>query len=282
MNLKGQWVWITGASSGLGLELATQLARRGANLIVTARRLDRLEALAKELSAKHGIEARALAADMSKPGDVERVISEVKKTPIAAAVLNAAVTHFGHHHELEWSACEAMINTNVVATTRVTSELIRHYRATGGSLRIMLVTSMTGLIPVPFQSAYSGTKAFLTAFGTALAHELKGSPISLTVFAPGGIATEMTAGDKFGSLRGWLAPVASVAAEAVSALEARPPLWVQGFSNRMGLFLARLVPRNLFLGTLARTYRKALAEASARESSEPGKDSKQTVQPKTP
>ncbi|MBL8909166.1 MAG: SDR family NAD(P)-dependent oxidoreductase [Archangium sp.] len=279
MNLKGQWVWITGASSGLGLALAKQLASRGANLIVSARRLERLEALAKELSTAHGIEARALAGDMSKSSDVERLISEVKKTPVAAVVLNAGITHLGHHHELEWAAFETMLQTNVVGTTRITSELVRHYKTTGGSLRVMLVTSMAGLIPVPFQSAYSGTKAFLTAFGTALAHELKGSPISVTVFAPGGIATEMTAGDKFGSLRGWLAPVESVAAEAVAALESRPPLWVQGFSNRMGLFLARLVPRNLFLGQLARTYRKALADASARAA---GGDAASKPSAKTP
>ena len=276
MNVKGQWVWITGASSGLGLELARQLARHGANLISTARRLERLEALAKELSSAHGVEARPLAGDMSQRADVERLLGEVKKTPVSAVVLNAGITHLGHHHELEWDAFEAMLHTNVVSTTRVTSELVRHYKTTGGSLRIMLVTSMAGLIPVPFQSAYSGTKAFLTAFGTALAHELKGTPISVTVFAPGGIATEMTAGDKFGSLRGWLAPVDVVAAEALAALESRPPLWVQGFSNRMGLFLARLVPRNLFMGQLARTYRKALQDASAREAS------KTAAQPKQP
>jgi short-subunit dehydrogenase len=265
MNLKGQWVWVTGASSGLGLELSKQLAKQGANLLLTARRLERLEALVKELSAAHQIEARALAGDMSKSADVERLLAEVKKVPVAAAVLNAGITHFGHHHELEWSAFESMLQTNVVSTTRITSELIRHYKTTGASLRIMIVSSMTGLIPVPFQSAYSGTKAFLIAFGTALAHELKGSPVSVTVFAPGGIATEMTAGENFGSLRGWLAPVDAVASDAISALGSRPPLWVQGFTNRMGLFLARLVPRNLFLSQLARTYRKALADAASKQ-----------------
>jgi short-subunit dehydrogenase len=265
MNLKGQWVWVTGASSGLGLELSKQLAKQGANLIITARRLDRLEALAKELSVG-GVEVRPLAADMSKSADVENALATVKQVPLVAAVLNAGVTHLGHHHELEWPAFEAMLQTNVVSTTRVTSELVRHHRQAGRPLRIMLVTSMAGLIPVPFQSAYSGTKAFLTAFGTALAHELKGTQISVTVFAPGGIATEMTAGDKFGSLRGWLAPVETVAAEAMAALEARPALWVQGFSNRAGLFLARLVPRNFFMGQLARTYRKALEDAASKKS----------------
>lgn len=260
MNVRGQWVWITGASSGLGLELAKQLAAQGANLLLTARRADRLEALKAELK---GVEVRALPADMSKAADVERVVEEVKKVPIIAAVLNAGTTHLGRHEELEWPAFEQMLQLNVMGTTRVTSELVRHYQTTKAPLRIMLVTSMAGLMPVPFQAAYSGTKAFLTAFGTALAHELRGTDISVTVFAPGGIATEMTAGDNFGTLRAWLAPVKDVAREALYALASRPPLYVAGFTNRFGLFMFRFLPRNLVMGQLRSQYAKSLAAAAA-------------------
>jgi hypothetical protein len=265
MNLKGQWVWVTGASSGLGLELCKQLAKLGAHLLITARRADRLEALAVELRAS-GVEVKVVPADMSRSEDVERALGVAKSTPLAAVVLNAGVTHFGHHHELEWEAFESMLRTNVISTTRVTSELVRHFQATGANARIMLVTSLSGLMPVPFQSAYSGTKAFLTAFGTALAHELKGSPISVTVFAPGGIVTEMTSGDRFESLRGWLAPVDSVAREAIAALKSRQPLVVQGFMNRLGFFFFRFLPRNVVMGGLSRTYRKALADDAKRKS----------------
>lgn len=263
MNVKGQWVWITGASSGLGVELARRLAKQGANLIITARRAERLEALAKELSVD-GVEVRALAGDMSRSADVEHLLAEVKKVTLSAVILNAGVTHLGHHHELEWAAFEAMLHTNVISTTRVTSELVKHFQKTGTGARIMLVTSMAGLMPVPFQAAYSGTKAFLTAFGTALAHELSGTNISVTVFAPGGIATEMTSGDKFESLRGWLAPVGDVADEALAALRSRQPLYVQGFMNRLGLFAFRFLPRNLVMGQLSRTYRKALTDAASK------------------
>jgi len=264
MNLKGQWVWITGASSGLGLELSKQLSKLGANLVISARRADRLEALATELRTA-GIEVKVVPADMSRDADIERALVEAKKLPLAAVVLNAGVTHFGRHEEMEWPAFEAMLHTNVIGTTRVTTELVKHFQATGAAARILLVTSMAGLMPVPFQAAYSGTKAFLTAFGTALAHELAGTPISVTVFAPGGIATEMTAGDRFESLRGWLAPVEDVAAEALDALRGRPPLYVQGFMNRLGLFAFRFLPRRLVMGQLANTYRKALTDAAAKQ-----------------
>jgi short-subunit dehydrogenase len=258
MNLKGQWVWVTGASSGLGLELCKQLSKLGAHLLITARRAERLEILAIELRAA-GVEVKVLPADMSRTEDVERILAVAKSLPLAAVVLNAGVTHFGHHHELEWTAFETMLRTNVIGTTRVTSELVKHFQTTGASARIMLVTSMAGLMPVPFQAAYSGTKAFLTAFGTALAHELRGSNISVTVFAPGGIATEMTAGDRFETLRGWLAPVEAVALEALVALRQRQPLHVQGMMNRLGLFAFRFLPRNLVMGQVGRQYRKALA-----------------------
>jgi uncharacterized protein len=124
---------------------------------------------------------------------------------------------------------------------------------------VMLVTSMTGLSPVPFQSGYSGTKAFLTSFGVALAHELKGSHVSLTVFAPAGIKTEQTAGERFGPLSGWLAPVEGVAGEGLAALRSGPVLAVPGFINRLGLFLFRFLPRNFVMSQVGARYRKALA-----------------------
>lgn len=262
MNLKGQWVWVTGASSGLGLEMCKQFAKLGANLIITARRVDRLEALAVELRAS-GVEVKVLPGDMSKSEDVERIIGVAKTVPLGAVVLNAGVTHFGHHHELEWAAFEAMLHTNVISTTRVTTELVKHFQATGASGRIMLVTSLTGLLPLPFQAAYSATKAYLTSFGTALAHELQGSNISITVFAPGGIDTEQTAGSRYNSLRAWLAPADAVALEALGALRARQPLHIQGFLNRLGFFVFRFLPRNFVIAQVGARYRKAMVDEAA-------------------
>lgn len=261
MNVKGQWVWLTGASSGLGLEMARQLARQGAHLILTARRVDRLEALATELRTL-GVEIRTLAGDMSRSDDVERLLGEIKASKVNIAVLNAGVTHFGYHHELEWKSFEAMLHTNVISVTRLTSELVQHFKAQQGG-EVMIVSSMTGLMPVPFQSAYSGTKAYLVAFGTSLAHELRGTNVSVTVFAPGGIATEQTATERFAPLRSWLAPVESVAAEALYALRKSPPLYVQGFMNRAGMFAFRFLPRDWVMWGMARTYRNALLASAA-------------------
>jgi hypothetical protein len=101
----------------------------------------------------------------------------------------------------------------------------------------------------------------LNAFGLALSHELDGEPVSVTVFAPGGIATEMTSGDRFASLRGWLAPVDVTARAALRAMKRRTRLAVPGFVNQLGAFLFRFVPRGLVMAQLANTYRKALLTA---------------------
>lgn len=261
MNLRGQWVWVTGASSGLGLEMSKHLAKLGANVLITARRVDRLEALANELRAA-GVEVQVAPADMSKPADVEQVLGVAKSLPLAAAILNAGVNHLGHFHELSWEGFETMLQTNVISTTRLTTELAKHFQATGRGGRVMIVSSLTGILPLPFQTAYSGTKAYLVAFGTALAHELKGTNVQVSVFAPGGIATEQTSGEGFNSLRAWLAPADAVAIEAIGALKTSRPLHIQGFLNRVGFLLMRLLPRDMSIWMVSREYRKSLAKVA--------------------
>jgi hypothetical protein len=264
MDLRGQWVWVTGASSGIGKEIATQLAREHqANVILTARRADRLQALADEIEAKAGTKARVLAGDMGDPADLDRVLGEVREVaPLAGAVLNAGITHFGKHTELDWRDFQAMLQLNVASTVRATTELVRHFEQRRDPARILLVTSMAGFVPVPYQSAYSGTKAFLNSWGAAFAQELDGSNVSLSIFAPGGVATEMTAGDKFAPLSRWLAPAEEVAREAIDVLRNGGVLYVPGLMNRLGLFMTRLVPRALLLKQVGETYRKALDEAA--------------------
>ena len=260
MDFRGKWVIVTGASAGLGQEMARQLAVvHGANLIITARRLERLEALKTELETKAKVQVVCLAGDMAVPADVERLCSEaLQGRTIYAAILNAGVTHFGHHHELNWADFQAMLQTNVIATVRMCTELLKHFEETKGTGGVMLVSSLAGQTPVPYQSAYSGTKGFLNAYGTAVAHEIKRKPYSITTFAPGGIQTEMTSGDRFSALQKWLAPVSEVAAEGLSAMADRQVLAVPGMLNRLGLFAFRFLPRNFVIGQLETTYRKAL------------------------
>lgn len=266
LKLKGQWVLVTGATSGLGRSMAVELAaKHGANLVVTGRRADRLEELREQLTAKHGTRVVPVTADLSKLDDVDRLFREATQDrALHGAILNAGVTHFGRHEDLGWEAFQAMLATNVTAVVRLASHLVPALTPQQGGL--MIVSSLAGLNPVPYQTAYSATKSFLVSYGCGLAQEVSGTGVSVTTFAPGGIATEMTSVAQFGELTRWLMPVDRVAAEGVKALVERRYLHVPGAAYRWGAYFTRLLPQRLVHSAVARTYRQSL-EAARRKGS---------------
>jgi short-subunit dehydrogenase len=263
MNFKDRWVLVTGASAGLGRAIAERLAvDHHANLVVTARRADRLEALKKELEAKAGVSVLPITADMTKLATVDALFDRATtEVPLYAAVLNAGVTHFGHYHELAWEDFEALLHTNVTSVVRMTTRLIPYLEKRDEGGGVLIVSSMAGMYPVPYQTVYSATKAFLVHFGRGLYHELRGKNVSITVYAPNGIATEMTEGERFESLRSWLAPVDEAARDAIVAFERRGYLYVPGALNRIGDALMRVLPRRMVSDLLASEYKKSLARS---------------------
>lgn len=187
MEFRGRHVLITGASSGLGLAMAKELARtHGAHLVLVARRRDRLEALREELEKSYGVQVAVIVADMTRSEDVERVFQEATAgRELYAAILNAGVTFFGHALEIPAGELEALIQTNVGSTVRLANAFARHLieRKNGGG--VMLVSSVAGVSPLPYQAAYAASKAFLNSYGQALAEELRGSGVSISTFVPG-------------------------------------------------------------------------------------------------
>lgn len=268
MDFRGRWVLVTGASSGLGLEMARQLAQRhGANLVLVARRAAALEALAAELRAAAGVECVVIAADLSRPEDVERVYAEsTTGRDIYAVVLNAGITHFGSHLELDWPGFQQLLATNVTAVVRLATLFAPCLVDKGQGGGLLFVSSMAGFLPVPYQAAYAGSKAFVSNFALSLQQELNEKKVTLTLFAPGGIRTAMTHDSalRYFEDTSLLQSVEDCAAEALGALKARRPLHVPGMMNRLQLFFTRFAPRTL-VGAVARTaYRKALtAEGKA-------------------
>lgn len=264
MDFRTRWVLITGASSGLGREMARLFAQEhGANLVLVARRQARLLELKAELETT-GVSVVAIAADLTDLSDVERVFQEATTgREIYGVVLNAGVTHFGAYDELSWAAFQTMLATNVTSVVRLTTLFLPYLREQNRGGGLLLIASMAGLTPVPYQTAYSGTKAFLLNFGRGLYHELRGTNVSITTFVPGGIVTEMTAGERFVPLRGWLMPVERCAREAIRGFRRREYVCLPGLANRLGSMFARLLPERLLTSRVAATYRSAL-EVQAR------------------
>lgn len=262
-SLAGKYTLVTGASSGLGAEIARHIAKdHKGNLILVARRRDRLEALAAELTAAHGIEAHCITADMTRPDEVARAYDEaVRDREVHAAVLNAGITYFGPALDLDTEGFEQMLATNVTSVVALTQRFVRHMlpRRDGA---VMIVSSLAGTIPTTYQAAYCGTKAFLNNYGLALSQELQGTGISLTVFVPGGIVTEM--GERSGIARKFkrgdvgMMDADACARFAVRGMVARSRFVIPGALNQLNDLLLRFVPRTTTAGITARIYRDAL------------------------
>lgn len=269
MNFSGKWVLVSGASSGLGQAMARKLAlEHQANIIAVARRKTQLEELKFELESQSSVQVHIIDADLSRMEEVDRVLQEaLSEREVYAAILNAGVTHFGAHSELNWDQFQKMLDLNVNSIVRITQPLVDYLakksnpKDRGG---LMFVSSMGGLIPVPYQAAYSGTKAFLVNFGCALSEEIRDQKISVTVYAPGGIQTEMTQTAQFKPLERWLMPVEAAAEEALEAFRSRKPVHVPGIGNRVGAFFAGILPRHWILSWVGGIYRGALEQEKNR------------------
>ena len=213
-------------------------------MVVLARRKDRLDELRSELEQSAKVKVVPLVADLSDAGDVERALAELLAgPPIYAAILNAAVTHFGPYEALSAEKFAALLSTNVTSVVSFASALIPRIERDQPGGGVLFVSSLAGLQPVPFQSAYSGSKAFVVNFACGLWHELRGRDVSITTFAPGGIVTEMTAGESFGPLSGFLMPANACARAGLEAFRKRDYLYVSGATNRLGELLGRFLPR---------------------------------------
>ncbi|MEM6833805.1 MAG: SDR family NAD(P)-dependent oxidoreductase [Pseudomonadota bacterium] len=252
LELRGARVLVTGASSGLGRAMAAALARDyEAHVLALARRQDALEDL-------------AAAAD-AWPGAIEPVVLDVTDTParqawlqevgpLSAAILNAGMTLTGPFSKQSATKREQMIALNVTATTAMAQELAPLLSAGRGAL--MLVASLGGLTPLPYQAAYGASKAYLVSLGLALQQEWKRQGVSVTTFAPGGIATEMTSGAEFASQQRHLQPADDVAAAALKALSERQGLVVPGMQNKLMAAALKILPPSLAAAIVERQFRK--------------------------
>jgi uncharacterized protein len=178
---------VTGASSGIGEEFARQLADRGVDLVLVARRRDRLEALAAALP----VPAEVLPADLTVEADLARVEQRLRRSdePVDLLVNNAGFGAYGPFEELAVDRQQQMLDLNVTALVRLAHAALDQLRSrdTGG---VINVGSTAGFQPDPFAAVYGGTKAFVRSFTEAMHEELRGSGVHAMLLAPGITSTE--------------------------------------------------------------------------------------------
>lgn len=182
---------ITGASSGIGREFARIHAARGGNLIVVARSAGKLEALKKELEAKHQVHVTVLAKDLTKKEAPKQVYDAVRQAGIEVDYLinNAGFGGHGKFHEREWESDLNMIKLNIIALTALTRLFLPDFVARNSG-KVLNVSSTASLMPGPLQAVYFATKAYVTSFSNAIAEELHDTNVTVTALLPGATQTE--------------------------------------------------------------------------------------------
>lgn len=182
---------ITGASTGIGRELAHIHAERGGDLVIVARSQDRLDSLKSELEKKHRIQVLVIAKDLSVQGAATELYQELKQRSIELEFLinNAGFGGRGKFHERDWEQDRQMINLNVMALTELTRMFLPEFVKKDRG-RILNVSSTASFMPGPLQAVYFATKAFVTFFSNAIAEELHDTNVTVTNLMPGATETE--------------------------------------------------------------------------------------------
>ncbi len=195
---------ITGASAGIGEELAWIHAEKGGDLILVARREDRLNDLAGALRDEHKVDVTVIAADLAQPGAAARLADTVNDLELTVDILinNAGLGAHGAFHESSLERQQQMLQVNMVALTELTHLLVQDM-VNRGSGRILNVGSTAGFLPGPLQAVYYATKAYVNSLSQALANELEDTGVTVTVLCPGPVATEFQEVADMGGVKGF-------------------------------------------------------------------------------
>jgi short-subunit dehydrogenase len=252
----GKTALITGASAGLGSEFARLFAADGHDVVLVARRRDKLDALSGEIAKKHGVRAIALAADLTDPAAPERIVGELGRLALEVEFLvnNAGFGTSGTFVELDAKRELDMVQVNVTAVVHLT-RLLLPAMVTRGSGRVLNLGSTAGFQPGPFMAVYYASKAFVNSFTEALAFELQGTGVTATVSCPGATATEFAqvAGTEKSLLFQLGAMGAGdVAAHAYRAMMHGDVMAIPGMKNKIGLQSLRFAPRSALRRFVAR------------------------------
>jgi uncharacterized protein len=248
---------ITGASSGIGYELALLFAQDGFDCILVARSHDKLTELAARLESEFRVKTLVLPKDLSRPSAVNEIYEETgaASMPVNVLVNNAGFGVFGLFAEIDLEAELQMLQVNVTALTSLTKLFLPGMleRREG---RILNVASTAGFAIGPLMSVYYASKAYVLSFSSALANELEGTGVTVTTLAPGPTRTgfqQRGAMEDSRLFRGQMADAGGVALAGYRGLMAGKPLVIPGVRNKLIPLVARLSPR----GVMARVVRRS-------------------------
>ncbi|HEV2707493.1 MAG TPA: SDR family oxidoreductase [Pyrinomonadaceae bacterium] len=247
---------VTGASGGIGEELARLLAADGHNLVLVARRRDKLESLAAELSQRHGIRARALAADLARTQAPQEIFAELRDAGEAIDVLinNAGFGSYGLFAETDARTELDLLQVNIVALTHLTKLFLPMMIARRRG-RIMNVASTAAFQPGPLMAVYYASKAYVLSFSEALSNETEGTGVTVTALCPGPTETGFVAAAGLGESKLFdraVMDARTVAEEGYRAMLSGKPVVIPGLRNALMARAARIAPHSLVMKVVRR------------------------------
>ncbi|MFD3929770.1 SDR family NAD(P)-dependent oxidoreductase [Streptomyces sp. NPDC058614] len=252
---------ITGASSGLGAEFATQLAARGHDVILVARSRDRLEELADRLRTRHGVQAHVLPQDLTEPDAAARITDALSARGLTVDLLvnNAGFGTCGRFEEIDPAREHDEIMVNVVAPVDLTHALLPGMLERGSGA-VLNVGSTAGYQPGPYFAVYSATKVFVLNFSLALRQEYRGRGIKVTALCPGPVETGFfeAIGTRKAAVTGSFTTTEPVVRAALRALDRDRAYVTPGLGNALGAHLTPRRPRTLVAAIAKRVTRKVL------------------------
>ena len=254
---QGKWALVTGASAGIGIALATELAAGGANLVITARRRDRLEALAAELSGKYGVRVEVCPSDLGTPGAPREIFDFTESRGIEVDILinNAGFGASGEFTGIPGERLLEMVQVNCAAVTHLT-----HLYLGGMVARrlgyVMIVASTAAFQGVPYLSLYAATKGFDLLLAEGLAEEMRRYGVHVCALCPGQTASEFhevagTADRKRSSQQS----AETVAHNGLVALAKGKSFVISGAMNKLMAESERLMPRRIIASVAGKMYR---------------------------
>jgi hypothetical protein len=248
-TLNGQWALVTGASSGLGADFARELAARGANLVLVARRADNLRAIQAEITARHAVQVEVIAMDLATPEAPQQLYDQLKAAGrrIDMLINNAGLGLYGRFVDIEWERERNMLELDIVTLTHMTKLFVRDMLARNHGY-ILQLASIGAYQPTPLYASYSAAKAYVLNFGEALNYELRKTGVKVTVLSPGITATEfLKVSGQQATLyqRAVMMQSPDVVRIGINALLKGKPSVVPGRLNAIMAWSNRLVPRRV-------------------------------------
>ena len=241
---------VTGASSGIGADLARELARDGHDLVLVARGVEAMETLTRELESI-GARSVIIVADLSVQGSAAKLVQEIDERKLSVDVLinNAGFGDRARFQNADADKLSRMLQLNIVSLTELTRLLVPKMMERGRG-KILLVSSTAAFQPVPNMAVYAATKAYVLSLGEALAHEFQGTGVTVTTLCPGPTKTRFAAvahaNDSVAFQRqGGLMESSIVAAQGYRALKRGRRTIVSGLANTIGAIGARIIPRSI-------------------------------------